>query len=74
MQDVISGSWNQVRPLIKSWWNQLTDADLDSINGNYEVLVSLLMEKYEYSEEQAKNEINQRLGEFERQHRAAVGF
>ncbi len=74
MQDVLTGSWNQVRPLIKSWWSQLTDADLDSINGRSEVLISLLMEKYGYSEQQATYEINQRLGEFERQHRAAIGF
>lgn len=74
MQDVLRGSWNQVRPLIKSWWSRLTDADVDSVDGRYDVLVSLLMEKYAYSEEHAKDEVNQRLGEFERQHRAAIGL
>lgn len=74
MQNVLAGSWNQVRPYVKSWWSQLTDADLESIDGHYEVLVSLLMERYEYSEQHAKNEINQRLGEFERQHRAVMGL
>lgn len=74
MQDILTGNWTQVRPLIKSWWSKLTDADLDSMDGHYEVLVSLLMEKYEYSEQYAKDEINQRLGEFERQHRAAINL
>ena len=70
MLDVLVGSWNQLRGPIKTWWSKLTDADLDSINGNYDRLVSMLQKKYGYSAQQAKEQVDQRLAEFEKGHRA----
>lgn len=70
MLDVLVGSWNQLREPIKGWWNKLTDDDLDSINGKYDILVSVLQQKYGYSPQQAKEQVDQRLAEFERGHRA----
>ena len=70
MLDVLVGSWNQLREPIKGWWNKLTDDDLDSINGKYDILVSVLQEKYGYSPQQARAQVDQRLAEFERGHRA----
>jgi uncharacterized protein YjbJ (UPF0337 family) len=70
MLDVLVGSWNQLRGPIKTWWSKLTDADLDSINGNYDRLVSVLQKKYGYSAQQAKEQVDQRLAEFEKGHRA----
>ena len=46
MLDVLVGSWNQLREPIKGWWSKLTDDDLDSINGKYDILVSVLQKKY----------------------------
>ena len=73
MQDVLVGSWNQLRGPIKTWWNKLSDADLDEINGNYDILVSKLQEKYGYNVQRAEAQIKQRLGDFEREHRALTG-
>ncbi len=70
MLDVLVGSWNQLREPIKGWWNKLTDDDLDSINGKYDILVSVLQQKYGYSAQDAKAQVDQRLAEFERGHRA----
>ena len=70
MLDVLVGSWNQLREPIKGRWNKLTDDDLDSINGKYDILVSVLQEKYGYSPQQARAQVDQRLAEFERGHRA----
>ncbi len=70
MLDVLVGSWNQLRGPIKGWWSKLTDEDLDSINGNYDRLVSVLQKKYGYTAQQAKEQVDQRLAEFEKGHRA----
>lgn len=73
MLDILVGSWNQLRDPIKTWWSKLTDADLDSINGKYDILVSVLQKKYGYTSQQAKEQVDQRLAEFERGHRALTG-
>ncbi len=73
MQDVLVGSWNQLRGPIKTWWDKLSDTDLDEINGNYDILVSKLQEKYGYNVQRAEAQVKQRLGEFEREHRALAG-
>ncbi len=73
MLDVLVGSWNQLREPIKVWWNKLTDDDLDSINGKYDILVSVLQKKYGYSAQQAGEQVQQRLAEYERGHRSLTG-
>lgn len=73
MLDVLVGNWNQLRGPIKTWWNKLTDVDLDEINGNYDILVSKLQEKYGYNVQRAEEQVKQRLAEFEREHRALSG-
>ena len=70
MLDVLVGSWNQLRGPIKTWWSKLTDDDLDSINGKYDRLVSVLQRKYGYGAQHAREQVDQRLAEFERGHRA----
>lgn len=72
MQDVLVGNWHQLRGQIKMWWNKLTDTDLDEINGSYDILVSVLMEKYGYTTQRAEEEVQRRLGQFEKTHRALV--
>jgi len=73
MQDVLVGSWNQLREPIKGWWNKLTDDDLDSINGKYDSLVSALQKKHGYSAQHARAQVKQRLAEYEREHRSLTG-
>jgi uncharacterized protein YjbJ (UPF0337 family) len=73
MLDVLVGSWNHLRGPIKEWWNKLTDDDLDRINGDRDRLVSVLEEKYGYSAQQAGEQVQQRLAEYERGHRSLTG-
>jgi uncharacterized protein YjbJ (UPF0337 family) len=73
MQDVLVGSWNQLREPIKGWWNKLTDDDLNRINGKYDTLVSVLQEKHGYSAQHAQAQVQQRLVEYEREHRSLTG-
>jgi uncharacterized protein YjbJ (UPF0337 family) len=49
----------------KAWWGKLTDNDLDRVAGKFEVLVGLLEEKYGYTREQAADEIDRRVTNYE---------
>jgi uncharacterized protein YjbJ (UPF0337 family) len=64
-KDVFEGKWKQVRGEAKVWWGKLTDDDLDKVSGQFDVFVGLLQEKYGYSREQAEEEIEKQMNEYE---------
>jgi uncharacterized protein YjbJ (UPF0337 family) len=64
--DVLKGKWKQIRGKAKEWWGNLTDDDLDVIDGNRDQLVGKLQERYGYTKEQAAKEVNERIKELER--------
>lgn len=64
-KDIVEGKWKQMRGEAKAWWGKLTDDDLDRAAGKYEVLAGIIQEKYGYTREQAANEIDKRVTEFE---------
>jgi hypothetical protein len=53
--------WMRVRGQLTTWWDQLTEADLEAIAGQKDALVRLVQEKYRYTRERAQEEVNQRL-------------
>jgi uncharacterized protein YjbJ (UPF0337 family) len=53
--------WTRVRGQLATWWDQLTEADLEAIAGKKDALVRLVQEKYRYTRERAQEEVNQRL-------------
>jgi uncharacterized protein YjbJ (UPF0337 family) len=64
-KDVFEGKWKQVRGEAKLWWGKLTDDDLDKVGGQFDVFAGLLQEKYGYSREQAEEEIEKQMNEYE---------
>jgi len=60
--DVFGGWWKQARGQAKSWWGQLTDDDLDRIEGEADKLVGALQTRYGWSREEAEREIDRRMG------------
>ena len=64
-KNILEGKWKQIRGEANAWWGKLTDNDLDRVAGKFEVLVGLLQEKYGYTREQAANEIDQRVTDYE---------
>ena len=64
-KDVFEGKWKQVRGEARVWWGKLTDDDLDKVGGQFDVFAGLLQEKYGYSREQAEEEIEKRVNEYE---------
>jgi uncharacterized protein YjbJ (UPF0337 family) len=61
--DVIKGNWKQVKGQVKEWWGQLTDDDLDRIEGSAEKLIGRLQERYGWSKERAREEVDRRFRE-----------
>jgi uncharacterized protein YjbJ (UPF0337 family) len=64
-QNIFEGKWKQFRGRVKEWWGDVTDDDLDTIGGKYDQFVGLLQEKYGYTQEHARSEIDRRWKEFD---------
>lgn len=58
-QDLLASNWKSLRTRVKQQWHALTDADLELIGGNRATLVSVLTEKYAYTEEQAQKQVEE---------------
>ncbi|MDP5307846.1 CsbD family protein [Paracoccus spongiarum] len=56
--DIIQGKWKQMTGSVKEKWGELTDDELDQIDGNKEKLAGKLQEKYGWSKEEADNQID----------------
>jgi uncharacterized protein YjbJ (UPF0337 family) len=64
-KDILEGQWKQIRGEAKAWWGKLTDNDLDRAAGKFDVLVGLLQEKYGYTRQQAADEVDRRVTNYE---------
>jgi uncharacterized protein YjbJ (UPF0337 family) len=62
--DLFARQWPQVRGQIKTWWDRLTDADLEQVSGQKAQLIRLVQEKYGYARERAEQEIDRRLRDY----------
>jgi uncharacterized protein YjbJ (UPF0337 family) len=60
-QDVLKGKWKQMRGQVKQWWGDLTDDDLDHIDGSMDKLIGRLQERYGYARADAEKEVDRRL-------------
>ena len=56
-KDILEGKWKKLRGQAKAWWGQLSDRDIDQIQGRYERLVGKIQERYGYTRQEAESEI-----------------
>jgi uncharacterized protein YjbJ (UPF0337 family) len=56
---LFKAQWKQWRGKVKEQWGELTDDDLDKVDGQFDQLVGLLEEKYELTRSKAEAEITQ---------------
>jgi len=63
--DIVKGNWKQFRGRVKEQWGDLTDDDLERIDGLRDRLTGRLQEKYGLT----KDEANTRIHEWERDYR-----
>ena len=58
-RDILKGQWTQLKGKIREKWGQLTDDEIDQIEGDSEKLTGLVQERYGRSREDAEREINE---------------
>jgi uncharacterized protein YjbJ (UPF0337 family) len=64
-QDIFAGQWKRMRGTLKSWWGKLADDDFERIGGQTDKLIDLVQEKYDYARDQAQQEVERRLKEYD---------
>jgi uncharacterized protein YjbJ (UPF0337 family) len=57
-RDILSGMWKQVRGQIRETWGEITDDELDEIEGKRDKLIGKIQEKYGYSRMEAEAEVD----------------
>lgn len=58
IDDIIKGKWQQARGQVQAWWGDLTDDEIDEIDGNRQKLAGKLRERYGWQQEKAEAEID----------------
>jgi len=57
--DILKGKWKQLRGQIQQKWGDLTNDDLDRIQGAQTEFEGVLQERYGYTKERARQEVNE---------------
>ncbi len=55
-EDMLKGVWKQLKGNAKQKWGKLTDDDLMEIDGNKDILLGKLQERYGYSKAEAQKD------------------
>ena len=58
-RDQMKGKWNQLAGKARARWGELTDDDMQKIEGNAQQLAGKLQERYGYTKEQAERELDE---------------
>jgi uncharacterized protein YjbJ (UPF0337 family) len=59
--ETFTEQWAQIREHLRGWWDRLTEQDLEQIAGQQDQLVRVIQERYQYLQERARDEVDQRL-------------
>lgn len=56
--DILKGKWQQARGQVKTWWGDLTDDEVDKIDGSRDKLAGSLRERYGWEQTRVDDEID----------------
>ena len=56
---MFDAKWKQLRGKAKEQWGELTDDDLDKVDGQFDQLVGVIQEKYELTRSKAEAEVKE---------------
>jgi uncharacterized protein YjbJ (UPF0337 family) len=57
--DIFKGQWKQLQGQMRRQWGRLTDDDLAKINGDLDIFLGRIQERYGRSREEAERELEQ---------------
>lgn len=60
--DEVKGKWTQMTGSMKAKWGKLTDDDLKEAEGNRDILIGKIQEKYGIAKEEAETQVNDWMG------------
>lgn len=55
----LKGEWNHLKEAVKQKWTDLTDDDLNHIEGNHDKLVGRVQERYGHSKQDAERDVDE---------------
>jgi uncharacterized protein YjbJ (UPF0337 family) len=55
-EDILMGKWKQLKGKIKEQWGELTDDEIDKLEGRKDLLVGKLQERYGMSKDEASRQ------------------
>ena len=58
-QHTLKGNWKQTKGRIKKAWGELTDDEIEKIEGSYDKFVGTVQAKYGYTIDKAREQVNQ---------------
>lgn len=64
-KDQVQGKWKQMVGKVKEQWGNLTDDDIQQINGRMDVLYGKLQERYGIAREEAEKQVEKFLDRFD---------
>ncbi|MHB1294683.1 MAG: CsbD family protein [Anaerolineae bacterium] len=64
-KDILKGKWTQFKGQVKQRWGELTDDDLDKIEGRRDELIGRIQERYGYTRERAEREADSFIAEIQ---------
>lgn len=71
-ENVIKGQWKIIKGELQKKWGQLTDDELDKVQGDMTSLEGLLQRKLGFNQERARTELNTLLESWTDKQRPAV--
>lgn len=58
-ESIIKGKWHQLKGSIKRHWDELTDDDLDMVEGDSQKLSGIIQDRYGKTQEEADKEVRE---------------
>lgn len=57
-ENTLKGEWKQLKGSVKQKWGELTDDDLDQVEGSRDKLVGRVQERYGHAQDHAELEVD----------------
>ncbi|WP_417432433.1 CsbD family protein [Kiloniella sp.] len=58
-REIIKGKWNQLKGTVQKEWGELTNDEVDQVNGDATKLAGLIQERYGKSIEESEREVDE---------------